>query len=88
MSATIKQTVTVRCGGVIEVHSSELREGDRAEVTVVVTQPASGGHDAAGSGRWRRHAGAANGRDARAGDNQRIDADLSAEYGSRSNAEA
>ncbi|MDB5299438.1 MAG: hypothetical protein JWO87_1101 [Phycisphaerales bacterium] len=88
MSAAIKQIVTVRPGGVVEVRSPDLHEGDQAEVTVVVTQPAGGERDAAGSGGWRRYAGAVNSKDARAGDNQRIDADLAAEYGGRSKPES
>jgi hypothetical protein len=88
MSAAIKQIVTVRPGGLVEVRSPELREGDRAEVTVVVMQPAGGEPVAAGPGGWRRYAGAANSKDARAGDNQRIDADLATEYGGRSKAES
>ena len=85
MSPAIKQIVTVRSGGVIEVHSPELHEGDLAEVTVIVV-PAEGEDRPHGTGGWRRYAGAANSGDRRAGDNERIDADLAAEYGSRSKA--
>jgi hypothetical protein len=85
MLAAIKQIVTVRSGGVIEVHSPELHEGDRAEVTVVVLT-VEGERRPPGIDGWRRYAGAANSGDRRAGDNQRIDSDLAAEYGSRSKA--
>jgi hypothetical protein len=42
MSAAIKQIVTVRSGGVVEVRSPELREGDQVEVTVVVMRAPDG----------------------------------------------
>ena len=77
-SASFQQIVTVQPGGVVEVCSPELHEGDQAQVTVVVLPPA-GGERATGAGRWRRFAGAVNCEDARAGDNQRIDADLAVE---------
>jgi hypothetical protein len=71
---------------VVEVRSPELHAGDQAEVTVVVTQPTakrSGGDSAVASagGEWRRYAGAIDRSDARAGDNERIDADLADEFG-------
>jgi hypothetical protein len=88
MSAAIKQIVIVRPGGVVEVRSPELHEGDQAEVTVIVTQPANHARANGGAGAWRRHAGTFNSKDKRAGDNQRIDADLAAEYGSRSKTES
>ena len=81
MPTAIKQIVTVQAGGVVEVRSPELHEGERAEVTVVVVQPARRLQGAASGGRWRRFAGAFNSRDARAGDNESIDADLATEYG-------
>jgi hypothetical protein len=40
MSPAIKQTVTIRTGGLVEVRSPELHEGDQAEVTVIVTERA------------------------------------------------
>jgi hypothetical protein len=40
MPAAIKQTVTIRTGGLVEVRSPELHEGDQAEVTVIVTERA------------------------------------------------
>jgi hypothetical protein len=81
MSATIRQTVTVRPGGLVEVRSPELREGDRAEVTVVVNPPPGGAAQNSSSGGWRRYAGAVNRKDPRAADNQRIDTDLANEHG-------
>jgi len=88
MSAAIKQIVTVRAGGVVEVRSSELHEGDQAQVTVVVMRTASTEPGAARAGGWRRYAGAVNSTDARAGDNEQIDADIAAEYGNRLTAES
>ncbi len=87
MPSTIRQIVTVRPGGVVEVRSPELREGDQAEVTVVVNQPSNGKAQDSRPGNWQRYAGAVNGKDARAADNQRIDADLADEYGGGSNPE-
>ena len=88
MSVAIKQTVTVRPGGIVEVRSPELRAGDQAEVTVVVTQ-AAGSRTGAGSAvGWRRYAGAVNSGDALAGNNQRIDADLATEHRSGSKADS
>jgi hypothetical protein len=87
MSSTIRQTVTVRPGGLVEIRSPELREGDQAEVTVVVIRPPNGEPQAAPPGGWRRYAGAVNRNDAHAGDNQRIDADLANEYGGGADAE-
>ena len=81
MPAAIKQIVTVRPGGVVEVRSPELHEGERAEVTIVIMQAADAKDRANGVGRWRRHAGALGGEDAHAADTPRIDADLAAEYG-------
>jgi hypothetical protein len=81
MSAAIRQVVTVRPGGVIEIRSPELKEGDKAEVTVVITNSANGEPDASGKRGWRGFAGAVNSKNTRAGDNQVIDADLAAEYG-------
>jgi hypothetical protein len=88
MSAAIKQIVTVRAGGVVEVRSPELREGDQAQVTVVVVEPADTHGVAAGAGGWRRYAGAINSTDATAGDNQRIDTDLALEHSSTPKADA
>ena len=62
------------------MRSPDLREGDQAEVTVTVMRPA-GEKAVAPSDEFRRFAGAVNSGDANAGDNQRIDADLAAEYG-------
>lgn len=87
MPAAIKQIVTVRPGGVVEVRSPDLHAGDQAEVTVVVVQPGSAEGDAAVGG-WRRYAGAVNSGDPRAGENQNIDSDLAAEYGTRPEAES
>jgi len=79
--------LTVRSGGVVEIHSPELREGDQAEVTVIVTRPPNGKSQDRQPGGWRRYAGAVNRNDAQAGDNHRVDADLADECGGRSNAE-
>jgi len=81
MPTAINQIVTVRAGGVVEVRSPELHEGDQAQVTVVVVQPASGERIPSKAGGWRQYIGAVSGSDARGGDNDRIDADLAAEYG-------
>ena len=80
MTAAIKQVVTVQPGGVVEVRSPELHEGDQAEVTVVVVHPNGVKPETAREGGWRRFAGAVNRKDARAGDNDRIDATLAEEY--------
>ena len=87
MPSTIRQTVTVRSGGVVEIHSPELQEGDQADVTVVVTRSSNGKSQDLQPGGWRRYAGAVNHNDPQAGDNHRIDADLADEHGGRSNAE-
>jgi hypothetical protein len=86
MSAAIKQTVTVKQGGVVEIRSPHLHEGDQAEVTVVVVQPTDKSQSATRGG-WRRFAGVFHSGDARGGDNERIDADLAAEYGNQSRPE-
>jgi hypothetical protein len=36
MVAAIRQTVTIQSSGTVEVHSPELRAGDRAEVIVLI----------------------------------------------------
>ncbi|MGA2232875.1 MAG: hypothetical protein ABSH22_18400 [Tepidisphaeraceae bacterium] len=87
MSSTIRQTVTIRSGGVVEIHSPELHEGDQADVTVVVTRPPNGKPQDRQPAGWRRFAGAVNRKDAQAGDNHRVDADLAGEYGGKSKAE-
>jgi hypothetical protein len=82
----IKQVVTVRTDGIVEVRSPQLHEGDRAEVTVVVVQPASEGKRANGdTAKWRRFAGAVKGASVRGGDNAGIDADLASEAFPRGN---
>jgi hypothetical protein len=88
MSASFQQILTVRPGGVLEVRSAELHEGDQAQVTVVVLPSPDAERSAVGAGGWRRFAGAVNSKDPRAGDNQRIDADLAAEFGGSSNPES
>ncbi len=87
MSSTIRQTVTVQPGGLVEIRSPELREGDQAEVTVVVARPPNGEAQGSPPGGWRRYAGTVNRNDTHAGDNQRVDADLTDEYGGETNAE-
>jgi hypothetical protein len=87
MSSTIRQTVTVQPGGLVEIRSPELREGDQAEVTVVVNRPTNGEPQGSSPGGWRRYAGAVNRNDAHGGDNQQIDADLADEYDGGANAE-
>lgn len=87
MPSTIRQTVTVRPGGVVEIRSPELREGDQAEVTVVVNRPPNAVTKDSLAGGWRRYAGAVNRNDLQAGDNQRVDAELADEYGGGTNAE-
>jgi len=64
MSSTIRQTVTVRCGGVVEIHSPELHEGDQADVTVVVTRSPNGKTQDPQPAGWRQYAGAVNRKDA------------------------
>lgn len=71
----------------MEVRSPELRQGDQAEVSIVVTHPTGDQRETAKTGGWRRYAGAVDSRNPRAGDNQRIDADLAAEYGKPSSEE-
>ena len=39
MIAAVRQRVTVKPGGVVEIHSSELRAGEEADVIVLVTAP-------------------------------------------------
>lgn len=87
MPATIRQIVTIQPGGVVELRSPELREGDQAEVTVIVMNAATGTPTAAGAGGWRRYAGAVDSGNQNAGDNARIDADLAGEHGGGSNEE-
>ncbi|HEX4125109.1 MAG TPA: hypothetical protein VHY37_10325 [Tepidisphaeraceae bacterium] len=82
MSLAIKQTVTVQPGGVVEVRSPELYEGDRAEVTGVVDRSAAATIGSS-SGSWRRYAGAVRSDRENAGDSEQIDADLASEYGSQ-----
>jgi hypothetical protein len=41
MVAAIRQTVTIKDDGAIEVRSPELRAGEHAEVIVLLNQPAS-----------------------------------------------
>jgi hypothetical protein len=79
MSAAIKQIVTVRAGGVVEVRSPELNEGDQAQVTVTVVSSAKIQQDSAPIDDWRHYAGALSSADTHGGDNDRIDADLAAE---------
>jgi hypothetical protein len=81
MPATIKQTVTVKPGGVVEIRSPELQEGDVAEVTVVVGQPPAPSELTSQARDWRRFAGIFKG-DPNTGDNRRVDAELAKEYGS------
>lgn len=88
MPVSIKQTVIVRAGGVIEMHSPDLHEGDEAQVTVVVTrQTRSASSDSTKNG-WKRFAGAVNSGNPHAGDNESIDADLASEYGGEPHTEA
>ena len=39
MVAAIRQTVTIQSGGTLEVHSPQLRAGDRAEVIILLEEP-------------------------------------------------
>jgi hypothetical protein len=80
MPTTVKQITIVRPGGVVEVRSPELHEGEQAEVTVVVNGPAQVATQSSAGG-WRRFAGAFKSNDSRGGDNQRIDAELADEFG-------
>jgi hypothetical protein len=80
MSFAIKQVVTVRAAGVLEVHSPDLHPGDHAEVTVVVTPQSSAITEPSAGGHWREFAGAVNVADSRGADNESIDADLADEY--------
>ena len=85
MVAAIRQQVTVKADGLIEVRSPELRAGARAEVIVLVEQPTSvRGAAEDGQAAWerlRRHAGAVDGGDPAASNNDRIDQDLAREFG-------
>ena len=80
MSPPIKQTVTVRQGGVVEVHSPDLHEGDRAEVTIVVVPTEITGSTRAANGGWRKYAGTVKGGNPEAGSSSQIDADLAVEH--------
>ena len=83
MALAIRQIVTVRAAGVLEVRSPDLHPGDQAEVTVVVTpkaETATHPPTDGGGGSWRDLAGAINTGDPRSSDNERIDADLADEY--------
>ena len=80
MPSTFKQTVTVRSGGVVEVRSPELHEGDEAEVTVVVNNSSNGKTPSSQPGGWRRFAGAVKSSDLRAGDNERVDTGLAQDF--------
>ncbi len=84
---SIRMTVTVRSGGLIEVRSPELHEGDQAEVTVIVKQQNRENATPPANDGWRRFAGAINTNDVRAGDNDRIDADLAGEHANPSKAD-
>ncbi len=75
MVAAIRQTVTVKPDGTIELRSPELRPGEQAEVIVLLEQAAPAS-PAKPSCNWRKYAGAIKGGNARAGDNQGIDVDL------------
>ena len=89
MVAALRQQVTVKPGGLIEIRSPELEPGSRAEVIVLLAgkspaaPPAEAPVDgaAASRGGWRRHAGALQGGDPAVSENDRIDADLAREYG-------
>ena len=85
MAAAIRQQVTVVADGLLEVRSPELRAGARADVIVIVDQPAVPAPVAADPqaawDRLQRHAGAVNCGDPRGSDNDRIDADLAGEGG-------
>ena len=83
MVAAIRQHVTVKEGGVIEVRSPDLRPGEEAEVIVLVGMRAQLGGNQPKSrarGGWRRYAGAIHSGDPHSADNDRIDADLAREY--------
>jgi hypothetical protein len=80
MYAVIRQILRVQPGGVIELRSAELHEGDEAEVTVVITQSAHLKLPRTHTGDWRRFAGAFNSGDSKSGDNNGIDADLAESY--------
>jgi hypothetical protein len=85
MVAAIRQQVTVKADGVIEVRSPDLRAGDRAEVIVLVepspAKPLDPAESEAAWERLRRHFGAVDSGDPHSADNDRIDADLAREYG-------
>ncbi|HZN68894.1 MAG TPA: hypothetical protein VFB66_26680 [Tepidisphaeraceae bacterium] len=83
MVAAIRQQVTVKADGVIEVRSPDLRAGDRAEVIVLVEQPLKrpATADPQSWDRLLRHMGAVDSGDPHAADNERIDTDLAREYG-------
>jgi hypothetical protein len=42
--ASIRQSVIVQPGGVVEVRSPQLKEGAQAEVTIVVEDPSTAHH--------------------------------------------
>jgi hypothetical protein len=80
MPLAIRQVVTVQAAGVLEVRSPDLRPGDQAEVTVVVTPKSQDASQSSSRRDWRDLAGAINSSDPHGADNERIDADLANEY--------
>jgi hypothetical protein len=83
MVTAIKQHVTVKEGGLIEVRSPDLRPGEQAEVIVLVEARTDVGRNSPSihpRGGWRRYAGAIHSGDPHSADNDRIDADLAREY--------
>lgn len=84
MVAAVRQQVTIQAGGRIEVQSPELTPGLRAEVIVLVDQPLAppAVTSNADSTNWRRFAGAIDSGNPNSSDNDKIDADLTREYGS------
>lgn len=88
MVAAIKQRVTVQAGGLIEVRSPELRQGQQADVIVLIESAAATPPrpevDPTGDtplARLQKFAGAFDSGDPHASDNERIDADLANTYG-------
>lgn len=61
MVAAIKQTVVVQPGGLVQVQSPRLHEGDRAEVIVLVEEQSASGAGSAPVSKWSDFIGSAGG---------------------------
>jgi hypothetical protein len=78
MATTIRQRVTVKPGGLIEIRSPELREGESADVIVRVESAKTNAQKSLGG--LERFAAMVNSGDKHSSDNTKIDEDLAREY--------